>query len=67
MTLVKRFLRFWYEFLVGDDWSIAAGVIVGLALTRALVERGVNSWWLMPLAVTIVLAISLRNGSGRRT
>ncbi len=59
MTYIMRFLHFWYDFIVGDDWSIAAGVIVGLGLTWVLVQRGINAWWLMPLAVTIVLGISL--------
>ncbi len=59
MTLVQRFLHFWYDFIVGDDWSIAAGVAFGLALTWVVVQRGLNAWWLMPLVVIIVLAISL--------
>jgi hypothetical protein len=59
MTYVKRFLGFWYDFIVGDDWAIAAGVVAGLALTGLLARRGVDAWWLMPLAVTVVLAVSL--------
>lgn len=60
MTYVKRFLGFWYDFVIGDDWSIAAAVAVALGLTRALLQLGLNPWWLMPLAVTVALAISLR-------
>jgi len=59
MTYLKRFLGFWYDFIVGDDWTIAAGVVAGLALAGLLARRGVDAWWLMPLAVTVVLAISL--------
>jgi hypothetical protein len=59
MTYVKRFLHFWYDFIVGDDWTIAVGVVVGLALTGLLARRGVDAWWLMPLAVTMLLAASL--------
>ena len=59
MTYLKRFLHFWYDFIVGDDWKIAVGVIVGLGLTWALVQGDINAWWLMPLAVAIVLGISL--------
>ena len=59
MMYVKRFLGFWYDFIVGDDWAIAVGVVGGLALTGLLVRRGVDAWWLMPLAVTLVLAVSL--------
>ena len=59
MTYLMRFLHFWYEFIVGDDWSIAAGVVVGLGLTGLLAQYEMNPWWLMPLAVMIVLAVSL--------
>jgi hypothetical protein len=37
MTLLRRFLRFWYDFIVGDDWRIAAGVVVVLAAGALLV------------------------------
>ena len=60
MTYVKRFLGFWYNFVIGDDWSIAAAVAVSLGLTWILVQQGLNPWWLMPLAVFAALAISLR-------
>jgi len=59
MTYVTRFLHFWYDFIIGDDWAIAAGVVAGLVLTGLLARRGVDAWWLMPLAVTVVLAVSL--------
>jgi hypothetical protein len=39
MSLVVRFLRFWYDFLIGDCWQIAAGVVVALALV-AVAARG---------------------------
>ena len=36
---VVAFARFWYHFIVGDDWVIAATVVViavlGLSLRRA--------------------------------
>ena len=59
MSYVPRFLRFWYDFIVGDDWAIAVGVVGGLVLTGVLARRGVDAWWLMPLAVTLLLTISL--------
>jgi hypothetical protein len=33
MTYVVRFLMFWYDFLIGDCWQIAAGVVVALAVS----------------------------------
>ena len=31
MRAVSRFGRFWWDFVVGDDWRVAAGVVVGVA------------------------------------
>jgi hypothetical protein len=57
------FFRFWYNFIVGDDWTVAAGVIVALAVTSFLVHRGVTAWWLMPIAVGVLLFTSLRRAA----
>ena len=54
MSRVAAFGRFWWDFVVGDDWVAAAGVIAGLALTAALA-----AWWLLPIAVAIVLTKSV--------
>jgi hypothetical protein len=39
MNRIKAFGQFWYEFIVGDDWRIAAGVVgvlaIGALATRA--------------------------------
>ena len=32
MRFVRGFGRFWYDFLIGDDWKIAVGVVTTLAL-----------------------------------
>jgi hypothetical protein len=56
---VKRFARFWWDFLVGDDWRIAVGIAVGLGLTALLAATSVPAWWLLPLAVATVLWLSL--------
>jgi hypothetical protein len=60
MKYVVAFLRFWYDFIVGDDWRVAAGVVGALALTAALAHHGVAAWWLMPAAVVAILLGSLR-------
>jgi hypothetical protein len=37
VRFVSAFARFWWDFVVGDDWRIAAGVVVVLALGALLV------------------------------
>jgi hypothetical protein len=54
VSRIAAFGRFWWDFVVGDDWIAAAGVIAGLALTAALA-----SWWVLPVAVAIVLTMSV--------
>jgi hypothetical protein len=57
---LKAFARFWYDFFIGDDWTVAVGVVLALAATYALGQAGVNAWWVTPAAVLILLAASVR-------
>jgi hypothetical protein len=45
-----------WEFVVGDDWVTAVGVVLAVAVTAALQGAGVSAWWVMPLAVFGLLA-----------
>ena len=54
MSKIVAFGRFWWDFVVGDDWLAAAGVIVGLALTAALA-----AWWALPITAALVLGLTL--------
>jgi hypothetical protein len=59
MTRLRGLGAFLYDFVVGDDPLIAAAVVVALGATAALDGAGVPAWWLLPLAVVAVLALSL--------
>jgi hypothetical protein len=37
MRFVRGFARFWWDFVVGEDWRIAAGVTLVLAVAALLV------------------------------
>jgi hypothetical protein len=67
MRALRSFGAFWYDFVIGDDWHVAALVVAALALTALLVHvAGVNTWWLVPLAAFAALAWSLyRATSGK--
>ena len=60
MRYVASFGRFWWEFVVGDDWIAAAGIVAAIGLTATLAASGITVWWVMPLAVLVVLTVSLR-------
>jgi hypothetical protein len=60
---IVGFGRFWYRFIVGDDWTVAATVAVGLVATAVLNARGIPAWWLIPLIVVVAVGVSLRRSS----
>ncbi|SHL20753.1 hypothetical protein [Actinacidiphila paucisporea] len=62
---LRAFCAFWYDFVVGDDWRIALGVVLALGATAGLVAAGVNAWWLPPVVVVALLALSLRGATRR--
>ena len=65
MTRIAAFGRVWWDFVVGDDWLSAAGVAIAIGATAALAADGVAAWWLLPLAVVLVLYVSLRRATAR--
>jgi hypothetical protein len=60
---LRSFAAFWWDFIVGDDWRVAAGVVIALGLTAALTDYGWSAWWLLPLAVALLLGRSLQRAT----
>lgn len=67
MRFATGFARFWWDFIVGDDWKIAAGVMLVLAVGGLLVARtGLSDTAISLLAGTgimIVVAASIVGGA----
>ena len=40
MKFLKAFGQFWYDFIIGDDWKIAAGVVLALGVLLAVMKAG---------------------------
>ena len=61
MGLITGFGRFVYDFIVGDAWEIAAGIVVVLALGIAALRAGAVSVDVLPIVMGagIVLVVSL--------
>jgi hypothetical protein len=59
MRYITTFLTFWYHFIVGDDWTIAASIVVAIAVTFWLVQSHIQAWWLLPAVAILTLGISL--------
>jgi hypothetical protein len=49
-----------WEFVVGDDWRAAAGVVAILAATALVAAAGLPAWWLSPLGALATLYLSVR-------
>jgi hypothetical protein len=65
MRHLESFLRFLWDFVVGDDWRIAVAVALALALT-ALVATAITAWWIIPVAVAATLAFSVWRAAAPR-
>ena len=67
LRAVGAFFQFSYDFIVGDDWTVAALVVAALVIT-ALMQRGnIVSWWVVPLIVIIATWNSLRRWAARNS
>jgi hypothetical protein len=65
MKRIESFLRFLWDFVIGDDWRIAAGVAVALGVTALVADAGVPAWWILPAAVGLLLAASIWRTPGK--
>jgi hypothetical protein len=65
MSRLRAFGRFWWDFVIGDDWRVAAGLAVAIAAVALLDRAGVAAWWLLPVAVAGLLYTSLRRAARR--
>jgi hypothetical protein len=69
VRFVKGFGKFWYDFIIGDDWKIAAAVVLVLVAGAIAVTAGArHSVLLIPLltvglgaAFSTALLIDTRN------
>jgi uncharacterized membrane protein HdeD (DUF308 family) len=54
---LRGFARFWWEFVVGDDWRIAAGVVGVLAVAALLVSQSNVSHSVVAVVAAIGVAL----------
>jgi hypothetical protein len=57
---IRAVVLFLVDYVIGDDWTVAALIGVGLIATWGLVEAGAGGWWLLPLVVLGANIQSLR-------
>jgi len=57
---LRGFAAFWIDFILGDDWRVAAAVGLALIASWGLVAAGMSAWWLLPAVVVAATVTSLR-------
>jgi hypothetical protein len=59
MKWISQFARFWYDFIVGDDWTIAVAVIAFVSITAAVAHSNRVAWPILPVGVAAFLTASV--------
>jgi hypothetical protein len=54
-----------WEFVVGDDWRVALGVVVTLGMTAVVAALDLPAWWIAPIAILAILHRSIRRAALR--
>ena len=56
---LKALGAFWSDFVIGDDWRVAAVVVLALFLTWVVSTTTVSAWWVTPVMFAVLLPMSL--------
>lgn len=56
MKFIKGFGQFWYDFLIGDDWKIAAAVVAVLSVGVWIVRAGSYDEHVLTTALAVGVA-----------
>jgi hypothetical protein len=57
VRFVRAFGRFWWDFIIGEDWRIAAGVVLVLAAGALLVSQTDASNAVIAVAAAVGVAL----------
>jgi hypothetical protein len=67
MNSARRFGRFIWDFVIGDDWRIALVVTIALLATLVLANNGIAVWWLLPAVTAAILGFSVWSVARKRS
>ena len=65
-SLAVAMARFLYDFIFGDDPSVALVILLGLLATGWLISNAISAWWLVPLLAIAMTGVSLRRARRAR-
>lgn len=59
LAAIRGFAVGLWDFVVGDDWVTALGVVVGFGVAAAIASTSTSAWWVMPVVVALLLSLSV--------
>ena len=59
MSCITRAAGAVWRFVAGEDWRLAVGIAAAIGLVALLVGMSLNAWWALPVAVPVLLWISV--------
>ena len=65
MRRLRAFGQFWWDFVIGDDWRLALGGGLALALTALVARTSAAAWWIAPAVVITLLVVTLARAQPR--
>ena len=57
MSRVRQLGRFLYDFVIGDDWRLAGGAALALALAGVVSRADESAWWVAPPVIAFLLGV----------
>ncbi|MEI6406003.1 MAG: hypothetical protein WCO85_00595 [Actinomycetes bacterium] len=60
---VVEFGKFWYDFIIGDDWRVAAGIVFTFVATHYIHVHLQQSWTIIPICTALLLMMSVRTAT----
>ena len=66
MSRLRQFGGFWYDFVIGDDWRLAAGAVVALGLAGLVAHADGAGWWIAPVVIAALLGFSVLRATPRQ-
>jgi hypothetical protein len=58
VRLIKGFAGFWYDFVIGDDWKIAAAVVVTLGVGAIGVATSAIGLSVLPPLIAVLVLVA---------
>jgi uncharacterized membrane protein len=62
---LTNFGMFWYDFVVGDDWRVAFGVVAAMLLTALTAGAFDAKWLILPIAVAGLVGMTVNSAANK--